>query len=49
MAGTTDPAIGPATINVMNGGVYTAIARDPVPGSMEFGLEVLVDTIDDET
>lgn len=47
VAGTKDIAIGPATISISNGGVYTAIARDPEPGSMEFGLIVLADTLDD--
>ena len=43
--GTKDAAIGPAAISIENGGVYTAIARDPLPGSMEFGLIVLVDEL----
>ena len=43
LPGTKDIAIGPATISIANGGVYTAIARDPLPGEMEFGLIVLVD------
>ena len=38
-------ALKPAEILIENGGVYTAIARDPVPGSMEFGLIVLVDEL----
>jgi len=47
-AGTKDAAIGPATISIENGGVYTAIARDPLPESAEFGLIVLADlAIDD--
>ena len=41
--GTKTAAIGPATITIEDGGVYTAIARDPLPGQMEFGLIVLVD------
>lgn len=43
--GTKDAAIGPAEISIENGGVYTAIARDPLPGSMEFGLVVLADQL----
>jgi len=50
LSGSTDIAIGPATISISNGGVYTAIARDPLPGQMEFGLIVLADQLaDDET
>ena len=50
LSGTKDIAIGPATISISNGGVYTAIARDPLPGEMEFGLIVLADQLtDDET
>jgi hypothetical protein len=45
LAGTKTVAIGPATITIDNGGVYTAIARDPLPGSTAFGLAVLVDTL----
>jgi hypothetical protein len=45
LPGTKDIAIGPATISIANGGVYTAIARDPLPGQMEFGLIVLADTL----
>jgi hypothetical protein len=37
-AGIKDAAIGPATISVANGGIYTAIARDPLPGEMTLGL-----------
>jgi hypothetical protein len=36
--GTKDAAIGPATITIENGGVYTAIARDPLPGGTSLGL-----------
>lgn len=41
--GTKTPAIGPVTISVDDGGVYTAVARDPLPGQAEFGLIVLDD------
>ncbi len=47
--GTKTAAIGPAAITIANGGVYTAIARDPLPGAMEFGLIVLEDTLDEDT
>ena len=47
--GTKDAAIGPAQISIANGGVYTAIARDPLPGEAEFGLIVLEDVLADET
>lgn len=42
-AGTKTAAIGPATISIEDGGVYTAVARDPLPGSAELGLIVLDD------
>ncbi|MBT8081298.1 MAG: DUF4397 domain-containing protein [Gammaproteobacteria bacterium] len=45
-AGTKTAAIGPATISVENGGVYTAVARDPLPGATDLGLIVLDDFID---
>ena len=41
--GTKTAAIGPVTISVEDGGIYTAIARDPLPGTAEFGLIVLDD------
>jgi len=41
--GTKIAAIGPATISISDGGVYTAVARDPLPGAAEFGLIVLDD------
>lgn len=43
--GTKTAAIGPAPISIEIGGVYTAIARDPLPGEMEFGLIVLADEL----
>jgi hypothetical protein len=43
--GTKTAAIGPATITVEDGGVYTAVARDPLPGAAELGLIVLDDFI----
>lgn len=42
-AGTKTAAIGPLTISVDNGGIYTAIARDPLPGQMALGLIVTDD------
>lgn len=41
--GTKTAAIGPVTISISDGGIYTAVARDPVPGESEFGLIVLDD------
>ena len=41
--GTKTAAIGPATISISDGGIYTAVARDPLPGAAEFGLIVLDD------
>lgn len=46
--GTTTPAIGPATIALENGGIYTAIARDPLPGDTAFGLILLDDFVSDD-
>ena len=37
-AGSKTAAIGPATISIANGGIYTAIARDPLPGESTLGL-----------
>ena len=42
---TKTAAIGPATISVADGGIYTAIARDPLPGAAEFGLIVTDDFV----
>jgi hypothetical protein len=39
--GSKVPAIGPATIDVVNGGVYTAIARDAAGGGGPLGLLLL--------
>ncbi len=44
-AGTTTPAIGPATITVEASGIYTAIARDPLFGEIDFGLILLDDFV----
>jgi hypothetical protein len=42
-AGTKTAAIGPATITVFDGNVYTAAARDAVGGGAPFGLILLDD------
>lgn len=42
-AGTTAPAIGPLTIQVSDGGVYTAAARDAEGGGAPFDLILLDD------
>lgn len=44
-AGSKTAAIGPATISVAGGDVVTAIARDPLPGQMEFGLILAADML----
>jgi hypothetical protein len=43
--GMKTAAIGPATISIADGGVYTAVARDPLPGATQFGLIVLDDFV----
>ena len=43
VAGTKTAAIGPATISVSAGGVYTAVARDAVGGGGPFNLILLDD------
>lgn len=45
-AGTKTVAIGPVTISIEDGGIYTAVARDPLPGAAELGLIVLDDFLD---
>ena len=42
-AGTKSPAIGPVDITLAAGGVYTAVARNPVPMSTAPGLILLDD------
>jgi hypothetical protein len=44
-----DPVIGPKTISIANGGVYTAIARQPGGDAMDFDVIVLADVLNDET
>ncbi|TVQ46395.1 MAG: DUF4397 domain-containing protein [Gammaproteobacteria bacterium] len=49
LAGTDTVAIGPLTIEISAGGVYSAIARDPLPGTDDFGLILLDDfLVEDE-
>lgn len=43
--GTKTAAIGPATISISDSGIYTAVARDPLPGATEFGLILLDDFV----
>ncbi len=49
LAGTDTVAIGPLPIEISAGGVYSAIARDPLPGTDAFGLILLDDfVVEDE-
>ena len=41
--GSKTPAIGPATISLANGGIYTAVARDATGGGTPLGLILLDD------
>ena len=43
--GTTTAAIGPATITIVDGGVYTAVARDAEGGGTPLGLILLDDFV----
>jgi hypothetical protein len=42
-AGSKNAAIGPATITLDASGIYSAVARDPLPGSSSPGLMLLDD------
>jgi hypothetical protein len=42
-AGSKTALIGPAAVTLNDDGIYTAVARDPLSGSMQFGLILLDD------
>lgn len=44
-SGSKEPAIGPATVELLDGGVYTAAARDAEGGGAPFGLILLDDFV----
>jgi len=43
-SGTKTAAIGPLSVTLANGNVFTVIARDPTPGATELGVVLLDDT-----
>jgi hypothetical protein len=43
LAGSTTPIIGPVSLSLSNGGVYTAVARDAAGGGAPYGLIALDD------
>jgi hypothetical protein len=42
-AGSKTPLIGPTAVTLNDDGIYTAVARDPLSGSMQYGLILLDD------